>query len=88
MVAPLSKVSKKSKSINRRVRKDFSQRTHPPSPPRGGFMFCNLMKFLLNNSFSPPLGGQPRSGRGCAYLACFAVKKDFSTKLTNLILLE
>ena len=60
----------KSKSINRRVR--------TPQPPQGGALnYCCLEEFPKWDNISPPLGGQPRSGRGWTAFAFFVVKKDF-----------
>ena len=50
------KLLKRSKSIN--------LEGCTPQLPKGGYMICTLTKFFLKNSFSPLLGGQPRSGRG------------------------
>ena len=48
--------------------KSLNRKGLTPHPPQGGAIyFCSLMEFVKRNSFWPPLGGQPRSGRGLPF---------------------
>jgi len=67
---------KKLKSINHKVR--------PPAPLKG-VNSQSFNKFINDTEISTHLGGQPRSGRGYAYLVFFVVKKK-SRKANHFII--